>query len=101
MEGIKTFAEFIEPDVEVDVEVVLDKRYFNSFCKVGKRISFEQLQNSCKSFYGKVLNHEKQMFFKAFDTEIKMSQISELYDRFLKINENQKSVINSQSTIDN
>lgn len=86
MEKMKIFAELIEKGVEVDVEVRLDSRYFEFPRKIGKRFSFKDIVAGCKSFYGKVLTHEKRAFFSEFDKNIEGSRVSSLYDEFQKLN---------------
>jgi CRISPR-associated protein Csm5 len=87
MKGTKIFAEFIDSGVEIDIEVRLDSRYFSIPDGLGITLSFEDIKNSCKAFYKKLLNHERDNFFKDFDKQMKNSKVSALYDEFLRLNE--------------
>lgn len=86
MEKMNIFAEIIEKGVETDIEVSLDSRYFEFPRKVGKRFSFKDIMAGCKSFYERVLAHEKKAFFNEFDKNIEGSRVSGLYDEFQKLN---------------
>lgn len=87
MKDLKIFAEFIDSGVEIDIEVRLDSRYFSVPNGLGRTFSFEDIRDSCKAFYKRVLIHERDKFFKEFDKQIKNSKVSELYDEFLRLNE--------------
>lgn len=93
MKETKIFEEFLEHDSEVNVEIRIDRRYFNDPGSIGRRISFKQIADSCKTFYGRILQHERDNYFSSFDKEIKLSRISDLYSEFLKLNESPKSFL--------
>lgn len=87
MKELKIFAEFIGSGFETDIEIRLDTRYFGVPDGIEIKLSFEDVRNSCKVFYKKLLNHERDHFFKDFDKQIKNSKVFELYDEFLRLNE--------------
>ncbi len=86
MEDMKIFAEFMKKDVEMEIEVRLDTRYFGLRDKIGMAISFDQILKSCRTFYQRVLIHEKRAFFEGFDKSIGKSHISSFYDELLELN---------------
>jgi len=92
MKDLKIFAEFIDSGVEIDMEARLDTRYFSVPNGLGVTFSFDDIMNSCKAFYKRVLIHERDKFFKEFDKQIN-THISELYDEFLKLNEEPNSFL--------
>lgn len=87
MKDLKIFAEFIDSGVGIDIETRLDTRYFTVPNGLGRTFSFEDIKNSCKAFCKRVLTHERDKFFKDFDKQIHNSRLSELYDKFLRLNE--------------
>ncbi len=93
MEDTKIYAEFLQKDVEICIDVRLDSRFFNYSKYIGKRISIKEVANLCKVFYKRVLEHERDNYFRSFDKEIKKSKISELYDEFITLNENSESFL--------
>ncbi len=86
MEDMKIFAEFLKKDVEMEIEVRLDTRFFGLRGSIGRNISLYQITKSCESFYRRVLIHEKRSFFEGFDKSIGKSRISEFYDELLELN---------------
>ena len=93
MKDLKIFAEFIDSGVEIDIEARLDTRYFIIPNGLGRTLSFEDIRNSCKAFYKRLLMHERDKFFKDFDSQINNSQVSVLYDEFLSLNEEPDSFL--------
>ena len=65
----------------------MDTRYFSVPNGVGRKLSFEDIRKSCKAFYKRVLIHERDNFFKDFDKQMKNAKVSEMYDEFLRLNE--------------
>ncbi|HHT9121419.1 MAG TPA: type III-A CRISPR-associated RAMP protein Csm5 [Candidatus Wunengus sp. YC63] len=90
MEQMKIFEEVLIEGIVINVEVRLDNRYFNN---IDRQISLEQVANSCRTFYRRVLQHERDNYFTDFDKEVKMSRISDLYTEFLNLNESPKSFL--------
>jgi CRISPR type III-A-associated RAMP protein Csm5 len=93
MTDLKIFAEFIDSGVEIDIEARLDTRYFDIPNGLGRRLSFEDIGNSCRGFYKRLLIHERDKFFKDFDKQTNNSRVSALYDDFLRINEDTDSFL--------
>ncbi len=93
MKGTKIFAEFVNSGVEIDIEVRLDTRYFRVPSGVGRKLSFEDIMKSCKTFYKRLLIHEHDAFFKDFDKQASNSQISVLYNEFITLNEEKDSFV--------
>jgi CRISPR-associated protein Csm5 len=93
MKEMKIFSEFINKEVEVDLNIRLDSRYFEIPWKIGTRISFKQITDSCKAFYERVLNHETKEFFSRFDKQVGKSRVSDLYEELLTLNARQNSFL--------
>ena len=93
MEDMKIFAEVLRRGVEANAEIRLDSRFFSDPKSIGRKISLDEVVNSCKAFYKKVLVHERDKFFSQFDKQVGKSQISDMYDEFLKLNESPESFL--------
>lgn len=93
MKKANIFAEFVDSGAEMDIEARLDTRYFSTPKGSSQKYSFEDIIKSCKVFYKKLLTHERDIFFKAFDKQMNNSRISELYNDFLSLNEEKNSFL--------
>lgn len=87
MKGVKLFNEVLDEGTQADIEIRLDKRYFEKRGSVGQYISFKKLMDSCKSFYSRVLVRERDAFFTGFDKTMECSNISRMYDEFIELNQ--------------
>lgn len=91
---IKLFGEFIDQDVEINIGLSLDTRYFKKVkLKIGKRFSLNDITASCKKFYDMLLSHEKKNYFDTFEKQTGDSTVSDLYDELIEMNKTENSFV--------
>ena len=87
------FAECMDEKVEGQVSIVIDSRFSRFPNKIGRSFSAEDLFQACKYFTRKLLEHEIDAFFARFDKSNTNSDIADLYNDFLKMNEEKGAFI--------
>ena len=81
------FAECLDERAEGTVPIAIDSRFSSFPNKIGRSFSAEDLFQACKYFTRKLLEHEIGAFFARFDKSNASSDIADLYNDFLKMNE--------------
>lgn len=85
--NIKQFGEFVDEGGRTNIELLLDNRYFNKAKnEVGKGFNIDDLTDSCRKFYGDLLEYEKENYLSEFTEQTGDSTVTELYNELIKIN---------------